>query len=154
MFIATGQRHWRLSSEVVHCRAEHISKFEAGSVLTTSTRLPISASAIAIVAAIVVLPTPPLPVNSRKRVRQRVHSDADSSLIALDGSECPSLFVSSRKSWRYERQRRERAAVPAFTAASTVGGLVVGDGAHPVKVHGAASSQHVPELSASTLLDA
>ena len=44
------------------------SRFEAGSVLASSTRLPRSASAIAVAQASEVLPTPPLPVKNRKRV--------------------------------------------------------------------------------------
>ena len=40
---------------------------EAGSVLTSSTRCPPSASWMAVAQAIEVLPTPPLPVKNRKR---------------------------------------------------------------------------------------
>ena len=43
------------------------SRLEAGSVLTSSTRLPRSASATALAPATEVLPTPLLPVNSRWR---------------------------------------------------------------------------------------
>src|ERR1017187_486667 len=44
------------------------SRLEAGSVLTSNTRLPLSASAMAEAHASEVLPTPPLPVKNRKRV--------------------------------------------------------------------------------------
>ena len=40
---------------------------EAGSVLTSNTRLPASASCTAVAQAMEVLPTPPLPVKNRKR---------------------------------------------------------------------------------------
>ena len=43
-------------------------RFDAGSVLTSSTRRPPSASAMAEAHASEVLPTPPLPVKKRKRV--------------------------------------------------------------------------------------
>ena len=51
------------------------SRLDAGSVLTSSTRLPASARAMATAQAIEVLPTPPLPVKNRKRVGsiQQVH---------------------------------------------------------------------------------
>ena len=41
--------------------------FDAGSVLTSSTRLPWRASVIAVAHAMEVLPTPPLPVKNRNR---------------------------------------------------------------------------------------
>jgi anti-sigma factor RsiW len=44
------------------------SRFEAGSVLTSRTRLPASARPIAVAHAAEVLPTPPLPVKNRTRV--------------------------------------------------------------------------------------
>ena len=44
------------------------SRFEAGSVLTSSTRLPASARPMAVAQAEEVLPTPPLPVKNRMRV--------------------------------------------------------------------------------------
>ena len=44
------------------------SRFEAGSVLTSSTRFPASARAMAVAQAADVLPTPPLPVKKRMRV--------------------------------------------------------------------------------------
>ena len=40
---------------------------EAGSVLTSNTRRPASASCMAVAQAIEVFPTPPLPVKNRKR---------------------------------------------------------------------------------------
>ena len=40
---------------------------EAGSVLTSNTRLPLAANWIAVAQAMEVLPTPPLPVKKRKR---------------------------------------------------------------------------------------
>ena len=46
------------------------ARLEAGSVLTSSTRRPTSASATGTALATVVLPTPPLPVNSTNRVCQ------------------------------------------------------------------------------------
>src|SRR5665647_1996557 len=44
------------------------SRFDAGSVLTSSTRLPASARPMAVAQAAEVLPTPPLPVKKRMRV--------------------------------------------------------------------------------------
>jgi len=44
------------------------SRFDAGSVLTMSTRLPAWASISAVAQAAEVFPTPPLPVKKRKRV--------------------------------------------------------------------------------------
>ncbi len=41
------------------------SRFEAGSVLTSNTRRPWSASAMAVAQEMDVLPTPPLPVKNR-----------------------------------------------------------------------------------------
>src|SRR5512145_3061872 len=48
------------------------SRFDAGSVLTSSTRLPASASAIAVALAVEVLPTPPFPVKKRMRVGRSI----------------------------------------------------------------------------------
>ncbi len=51
------------------------SRFEAGSVLTSSTRFPASARPIAVAQAAEVLPTPPLPVKNRMRVGFRINVD-------------------------------------------------------------------------------
>ena len=56
------------------------SRFEAGSVLTSSTRFPLSASAMADAQASDVLPTPPLPVKNRKRVGDSKKRPSDCSV--------------------------------------------------------------------------
>ena len=69
--IEDGQRLRRRGRRPAGCpraRPSISSRLEAGSVLTSSTDLPPSASDRAVAQAIEVLPTPPLPVKNRKRV--------------------------------------------------------------------------------------
>src|SRR4051812_42055985 len=51
------------------------SKFDAGSVLTSNTRLPLSARVMAVAQATEVLPTPPLPVKNTMRRGSRMSED-------------------------------------------------------------------------------
>ena len=65
------------------------ARFDAGSVLTTSTRRPASASATATALATVVFPTPPLPVKNTNGVRHEPHSNAGSRGAAITSPRVP-----------------------------------------------------------------
>src|ERR1019366_3531187 len=87
-------------------------RLEAGSVLTSKTVRPLSASATAVAHARDVLPTPPLPVKNRSRVGcckrrifnlqsgiQEQHEDDERVLPSLSPQQAVFVTGSSRREW-------------------------------------------------------
>src|SRR4029453_11979616 len=86
------------------------SRFDAGSVLTSNTFLPASASAIATAQAVDVLPTPPLPVKKRLRVSRSSKPRRFLTAATLAGRGCD-LYDGRLREARAELGARRVAAL-------------------------------------------
>src|SRR5450759_513808 len=97
------------------------SRFDAGSVLTSSTRRPASARSMAVAQAVDVLPAPPLPVKNRIGVGSSI--TVSPSLLA--SSSGPSLRPSATGARR--RHRRLRRSSHALVAVGSGRQVAVGE---------------------------